>query len=326
MPALLQIDNLRTHFKTHDGIVKASDGVSFRLDSGEVLALVGESGSGKSVTARSIMGLYSGSKTVCSGSILYDGEDLAAASPKRRRELRGKDISMIFQEPMSTFDPLSTICQQMVEARQAHFAESAERAKALAVEALKAVGIPEPALRVDNFPHQMSGGMLQRVLIATAIMNKPRILIADEPTTALDVTIQAQVLRLLYALRAETGSSLLFITHDLGVVAEIADRVHVMYAGKIVEKATVGGLFKNPAHPYTKGLLASRIDKNSKGRLLPSIPGAVPRPDQIMENCCRFAPRCAFAGPRCRSEEPVLQTLAQNGCECACWLYNGGVA
>ncbi len=327
MERLLEVQDGRTHFKTFDGVVKASDGVSFYLEEGEVLALVGESGSGKSVTARTIMGLYSGSKVIQSGTIKFNGENITAASHARRRELRGKDMGMIFQEPMSAFDPLTTVCEQMVEARQAHYPDSRERAKAVAVEALRSVGIPEPETRIDEYPHRMSGGMLQRVLIAIAVMNKPRLLIADEPTTALDVTIQAQVLRLLYAMRRETGTALLFITHDLGVVAEIADRVHVMYAGKIVEKADVSGLFASPLHPYSQGLLKSRITKESKGRPLTAIHGSVPRPNEIAEGCCRFAARCDKTGKRCLREEPPLGPVAGNAGkrEVACWLYHGGL-
>ncbi len=327
MERLLEIEDSRTHFKTFDGVVKASDGVSFYLEEGEVLALVGESGSGKSVTARTIMGLYSGSKIFQSGTIRFNKENITEASHARRRELRGKDMGMIFQEPMSAFDPLATICRQMVEARQAHYPDSRERAKAVSVEALRSVGISEPEMRIDEYPHRMSGGMLQRVLIAIAVMNTPRLLIADEPTTALDVTIQAQVLRLLYAMRRETGTALLFITHDLGVVAEIADRVHVMYAGKIVEKADVRCLFSAPLHPYSRGLLDSRITKESKGRPLCAIVGSVPRPAEIGEGCCRFAARCDKAGPRCLREEPLLRAvegMSGKG-EVACWLYHGGI-
>jgi len=328
MERLLEVEDSRTHFRTFDGVVKASDGVSFHLEEGEVLALVGESGSGKSVTARSIMGLYSGSKVAQSGTIRFNKENITEASPARRRELRGRDMGMIFQEPMSAFDPLSTICSQMVEARQAHYPDGRERAKSVAVEALRSVGIPEPEARIDEYPHRMSGGMLQRVLIAIAVMNTPRLLIADEPTTALDVTIQAQVLRLLYAMRRDTGTALLFITHDLGVVAEIADRVHVMYAGKIVEKADVRGLFASPMHPYSRGLLESRITKDSKGRPLTAIQGSVPRPSEIAEGCCRFAARCGKAGARCLREEPPLGPVEGKGGtrEVACWLYHGGLA
>lgn len=334
MARLLELHDCRTYFKTYDGIVKASDGVSLHIDEGEVLALVGESGSGKSVTARNVMGLYGGSKVALSGRVSFMGEDLSAASPARRRELRGKDMAMIFQEPMSAFDPLSTVAEQMVEARLAHFSESPAAARALAVEALRQVGIPEPERRIDEYPHRMSGGMLQRVLISTAIMNRPKLLIADEPTTALDVTIQAQVLRLLDGLRRELGMALLFITHDLGVVAELADRVHVMYAGKIVEKAEVAGLFASPLHPYTRGLLESRVTAAGRGRPLPSIPGSVPRPSEIAEGRCRFATRCAQAGPRCLREEPALKPAAAIGGapagradaprEVACWIYDGG--
>ncbi|MBL8966569.1 MAG: ABC transporter ATP-binding protein [Spirochaetaceae bacterium] len=348
MENLVEVEGLSTHFRTFDGLVRATDGVSFSIKPGECLALVGESGCGKSVTARSLMGLYSGSRVEQSGSIRYRGEELQAAAPARRAALRGRDLAMIFQEPMAAFDPLATVGAQMVEARLVHFppasrspaALKAARAEArlLAVAALKEVGIPDPGVRIDEYPHRLSGGMLQRVLIAIALMNKPALLIADEPTTALDVTIQAQVLRLVRDLRAETGMAVLFITHDLGVVAEIADRVHVMYAGRVVERATVAELFsrgpgKGPAHPYARGLLESRVERSRKGSELPSIPGSVPRPSEFPAGC-RFAPRCEKAGPRCLREEPILRPEAAAGPgleargldRAACWLHEGGVA
>jgi oligopeptide/dipeptide ABC transporter ATP-binding protein len=332
MENLLEVAGLSTRFKTFEGEVLAVDGVSFSLAEGEVLALVGESGCGKSVTARSVMGLYSGSRVIQEGSISFRGRELSGLPEAERIAYRGKEIAMIFQEPMAAFDPLATVGEQMVDARLAHLpgsgSEDRARAKALAVESLRSVGIPDPETRIDEYPHRLSGGMLQRVLIAIALMNEPRILIADEPTTALDVTIQAQVLRLIRDLKEKNGMAVLFITHDLGVVAEVADRVHVMYAGQIVEKATVKELFsaEGPAHPYAKGLLESRVRRDRKGLELPSIPGSVPRPVDLPPGC-HFAERCPKAGPRCLKAAPALLPLA-GGSErrAACWLYQGGVA
>ena len=330
MDALLEVEGLRASFRTREGEIRAVDGVSFGVGRGETVALVGESGCGKSVTARSVMGLYSGSRASVSGSIRFKGEELSEAAPARRAALRGASMAMIFQEPMSAFDPLATIGEQMVDARLAHHPGGrGARAEALelAVESLRAVGIPDPAIRARDYPHRLSGGMLQRALIATALMNEPELLVADEPTTALDVTIQAQVLRLMRDLRQKRGMGLLFITHDLGVVAEIADRVQVMYAGRIVESATVAEFFaadSGPLHPYGKGLLASRVKRGLKGAALPSIPGTVPRPTELPGGC-RFAPRCASALPRCAREEPVLARVEGSTREAACWLLAGGV-
>jgi oligopeptide/dipeptide ABC transporter ATP-binding protein len=354
MERLLEVSGLSTTFKTWEGELQAVRGVSFSLAAGETLALVGESGCGKSVTARSIMGLYAGSRVVQQGSIAFRGEELSTASPARRAALRGGKMAMIFQEPMAAFDPLATVGEQMIDARLAHVPDSggagaaarAARAAAteLAIAALRGVGIPDPEIRFRDYPHRLSGGMLQRVLIATALLNEPELLVADEPTTALDVTIQAQVLRLVRELRVGKGMGVLFITHDLGVVAEIADRVHVMYAGKIVEKATVaeffgaagsggaGGATPGPLHPYGRGLLSSRVRRELKGAELPAVPGTVPRPSELPAGCA-FAPRCAKAGPRCLREEPVLAPVAGTAPapgaaprEAACWLHQGGVA
>jgi oligopeptide/dipeptide ABC transporter ATP-binding protein len=335
--ALLEIAGLSTRFRTFDGEVRAVEDVSFSLAQGEVLALVGESGCGKSVTARSVMGLYKGSRTVQEGSIRFRGRELMGLPEAERIKYRGKEMSMIFQEPMAAFDPLATVGEQMVDARLAHVlgSDKASRAghaakaeaKALAVEALRSVGIPDPGMRIDEYPHRLSGGMLQRVLIATALMNEPCLLIADEPTTALDVTIQAQVLRLIRDLKEKNGMAVLFITHDLGVVAEVADRVHVMYSGSIVEKASVRELFSRdggPLHPYAQGLLESRVRRDRKGQELPSIPGSVPRPVDLPPGC-RFAPRCPKAGPRCGREVPKLAAVGGETQSVACWLYQGGV-
>ncbi len=354
METLLDVRDLATSFRTPEGKVRAVDGISLSLAAGETLALVGESGCGKSVTARSIMGLYSGSRVSQSGSILFRGEDLSQARPERRASLRGGAMAMIFQEPMSAFDPLATIGGQMVDARLAHAAKAVRaEAERMAVESLRSVGIPDPEIRLRDYPHRLSGGMLQRVLIAIALMNEPTLLVADEPTTALDVTIQAQVLRLIRDLCLRRGTGVLFITHDLGIVAEMADRVHLMYAGRIVEKATVGEFFGNPGplHPYGAGLLASRIRRESSKDSLPSIPGTVPKLLDLPQGC-RFSPRCLRAGERCRRDEPPLAALdSSGGCigsaadgpiptsegqaaegagprlrEVACWLYQGGVA
>jgi peptide/nickel transport system ATP-binding protein len=336
---LLEVQGLSTSFSTFEGKVRAVDGVSFSLLPGETLALVGESGCGKSVTARSIMGLYSGRSVSQGGKVLFGGEDLSALDQERRSAFRGGRIAMIFQEPMSAFDPLATVGEQMVAARLAHAPgsgrgrERVAAAEALAIESLRAVGIPDPEIRARDYPHKLSGGMLQRVLIAIALMGEPELLIADEPTTALDVTIQAQVLALIRELRERKGMAVLFITHDLGVVAEIADRVHVMYSGRIVEKATVSEFFgatgDGPSHPYGRGLLASRIRGEAERGELPSIQGYVPKPIDIPAGCA-FAPRCDRAGPRCARESPPL--LALGGAtgqgetrEVACHLYQGGV-
>ncbi len=346
MERLLEVAGLSTSFKTWEGELKAVRGVSFSLAAGETLALVGESGCGKSVTARSIMGLYAGSRVDQRGSISFRGEELSTATPTRRAALRGGKMAMIFQEPMAAFDPLATVGEQMIDARLAHVSESGggravrTAAAELAIGALRGVGIPDPEIRFRDYPHRLSGGMLQRVLIATALLNEPELLVADEPTTALDVTIQAQVLRLIRGLRVGKGMGVLFITHDLGVVAEIADRVHVMYAGKIVEKASVaeffgagsgkdadsgrkdavtptagerashgmGAISPGPLHPYGRGLLSSRVRRELKGQELPAVPGTVPRPGELPEGCA-FAPRCSRAGPRCVREEPTLASV-----------------
>ncbi len=320
---LLQVRGLKTYFPTFQGLVKAVDGIDFELYRGEVLALVGESGSGKSVSAQTVMGLHSPKHTRIEGSIVFEGTELVGAPTKTLLDLRGGGIGMIFQEPMSAFDPLYTVGQQMVESYRLHHpGVSKAQASQLAVEALQSVGIPDSKRRFGEYSHQMSGGMLQRMLIALVIMNKPRMLIADEPTTALDVTIQAQVLRLMKQLQKDTGMAILFITHDLGVVAEMADRVHVMYAGRIVERGTSREVFGTPQHPYTKGLLASKVQPEHKNGDLPFIPGVVPRAFEFPEGC-RFHPRCSFATDRCRTELPTdsFPLAAQPSHGVACHLY-----
>src|SRR5881398_3397722 len=248
--ALLDVRELKTHFKTDDGIVKAVDGVSFSVEKGKTLGIVGESGSGKSVTCLTIMGLNPRANTTTSGEALFNGENLLTASSKRLREIRGNDIAMIFQDPMTSLNPVHTVGAQLVEAILLHRDITKKQAKSRALELLKAVGIPRADRRIDDYPHQFSGGMRQRVMIAMALVNNPDLLIADEPTTALDVTTQAQILALMNTLQKEFGSAIMMITHDLGVVAEVADDVVVMYAGEVVEQGSVYGLFSRPQHPY----------------------------------------------------------------------------
>jgi oligopeptide/dipeptide ABC transporter ATP-binding protein len=303
---LLQVDDLRTHFFTDDGVVRAVDGVSYSIGERETLAVVGESGSGKSVTALSILRLIPEPPgRIVSGRILFKGRDLAALSPAEMRRIRGKEISMIFQEPMTSLNPVYSCGEQIIEAVVLHDGIDRRLARARAIEMLRLVGIPLPEQRVDEYPHQMSGGMRQRVMIAMALACRPAILIADEPTTALDVTIQAQILELLKRLQAELGMAVLLITHDLGVVAETADRVAVMYAGQVVEYCDVGGVFRRPLHPYTAGLLASLPKLGAKRATLRVIPGNVPNPAHFPKGC-RFHPRCPVAQPRCLENPPVL--------------------
>ena len=303
---LLRIDGLQTHFFTDDGVVRAVDGVSFELRERETLAVVGESGSGKSVTALSILALVpSPPGRIVGGSIRFRGRELVGLPAAPMRKIRGKEISMIFQEPMTSLNPVFTCGEQIAEALVLHERLDRRAAHARAIEMLRLVGIPLPEQRVDEYPHQMSGGMRQRVMIAMALACHPAILIADEPTTALDVTIQAQILELLARLQAELGMAVLLITHDLGVVAETADRVAVMYAGQVVEYCTVAEAFERTLHPYTAGLLASLPKLGVKQDALRVIPGNVPNPARFPAGC-RFHPRCPAAGARCRSERPVL--------------------
>jgi oligopeptide/dipeptide ABC transporter ATP-binding protein len=315
---LLEIRDLRVSFHTDAGPVPAVRGVDMGLSEGETLALVGESGCGKSVTALSILrlvatppGSYDG------GEIRFEGVDLLRVSEERIREVRGNDVAMIFQEPMTSLNPVFSVGDQVAEAIELHQRVGAAEARTRAVEALRRVGIPAPEQRVDEYPHQMSGGMRQRVMIAMALACNPRLLIADEPTTALDVTIQAQILELIAQLQRELGMAVLLITHDLGVVAETAHRVAVMYAGRVVEEAGVGELFDRPRHPYTAGLLRSRprLDVGA-GRLVP-IEGTVPDALHVPTGCA-FHPRCPLAIPRCESEIPPLTGRA--GRRFACWV------
>ena len=303
--ALLEVKDLRTSFTTEDGIVKAVDGVSFSVEKGQTLGIVGESGSGKSVTCLTIMGLNARRNTISSGEALWKGKNLIGAKPSQLRKIRGDEMSMIFQDPMTSLNPVHTIGKQLVEAVQLHRDVTVRVAKARALELLKAVGIPKAEARIDDYPHQFSGGMRQRVMIAMALINDPDLLIADEPTTALDVTTQAQILKLMKRLQEDFGSAIIMITHDLGVVAETADDVVVMYAAKVVEHANVHDLFNRPQHPYTWGLMGSLPRLDADIERLVQIPG---QPPSLLKppNGCRFHPRCPYVMGVCRTTEPQL--------------------
>jgi len=324
--AMLEVHDLHVQFKTDDGLVKAVDGLSFSLDRGRTLGIVGESGSGKSVTSLSIMGLSRGSGTEITGQILLDGEDLVSAKPERVRQLRGSKMAMIFQDPLSALHPYYTVGFQITEAYRVHNKVSRQVARKRAVDLLGRVGIPHPAGRVDDYPHQFSGGMRQRAMIAMALSCDPELLIADEPTTALDVTVQAQILDLIVDLQAEFGSAVVIITHDLGVVAEIADEVLVMYAGRVAEAGTATDLFTQPGHPYTWGLLGSmpRLDAARIERLRP-IPGTPPSLINVPAGC-PFHPRCTYqaqaTGGRCDADIPELREITL-GHRVACHLSRG---
>ncbi|MEJ6477334.1 MAG: dipeptide transport system ATP-binding protein [Paracoccaceae bacterium] len=301
--SLLEIRNLSVDFSTSGGQFRAVDGVDLSVDKGDILAIVGESGSGKSVSMLAMMGLLPWTATITADVMEFDGNDLRATSARSRRGLIGKDITMIFQEPMSSLNPCFTVGFQIKEALRQHLNLSSRERHARAIELLEQVGIPDAEQRLKVFPHQLSGGMNQRVMIAMAIACKPRLLIADEPTTALDVTIQAQILDLLAGLQAESDMALILITHDMGVVAETAERVSVQYAGQKVEEQPVIGLFKEPHHPYTSALLDA-LPERATGRLLPTIPGVVPGQFDRPKGCL-FAPRCAFADAKCHSTPPA---------------------
>jgi len=308
---LLRITNLSVHFRTGNGLVRAVDGASYDVERGETLAVVGESGCGKSVTAMAVLGLLPKPPAeIPSGSIVFDGEELLTASPERLRAIRGNRISMIFQEPMTSLNPVFTIGDQIMEGLLLHRGLSREDARKEAAHLLDLVRIPAPEQRLGEYPHQLSGGMRQRVMIAMALACRPELLIADEPTTALDVTVQAQILELLRELSRELGMSLVLITHDLGVVAETAARVVVMYAGTVVERATVLSLFDRPRHPYTAGLFLSLPSHEGNEERLRPIEGTVPDAMSLPSGC-RFHPRCPFAMPLCRERAPVL-TLRSN--------------
>ncbi len=316
---LLTVDDLKTHFYTDGGIAKAVDGVSFTLDRGETLGLVGESGCGKSVTSLSVMRLIPEPPgEIVSGEIRFDGRNLLRLDEAALQGVRGNDIAMIFQEPMTSLNPVFTCGDQIDEAVMLHQRVGKGTARARTVDMLDLVGIPDPGERANVYPHQLSGGMRQRVMIAMALCCNPGLLIADEPTTALDVTIQAQILELLDRLQRELGMAVLMITHDLGVIAEVADRVAVMYAGKIVETGTVDEIFTSPQHPYTKGLLESIPSLNEEKNRLSVIPGTVPDATRFPPGC-RFAPRCTLAEGICETDEPRLEPAAGNRLA-ACWM------
>ncbi len=321
---LLKVDELRTEFfSSKTSSVTAVDKVSFDIYKGEILGLVGESGCGKSVTSLSIMRLLKDTPgKVTHGQVVLDGIDLLTASDAEIRSIRGGRMSMIFQEPMSALNPSMRIDRQMIETIRLHTDMSKEEARRHAADMLGKVGIPDPPRVLNNYPHQLSGGMSQRVMIAMALSCDPQLLIADEPTTALDVTIQAQILDLMKKLQKEDQSSILLITHDLGVVAEMCTRVIVMYAGKIVEEAPVRQLFASPTHPYTQGLIASVPKLGAGVKVLPSIPGSVPDLAS-MPTGCRFAPRCKYATDKCRAQEPELKTVGEDQ-RCRCWLKQEG--
>jgi peptide/nickel transport system ATP-binding protein/oligopeptide transport system ATP-binding protein len=319
--SLLEVTDLRVSFTTEEGVVKAVDGVSFEIDRGEVVAIVGESGSGKSVTAMTLLGLTRSPNTTFHGSARYEGEELLTMTEHELEGIRGAEIAMVFQDPMSSLDPVYRVGDQIAEQILAHEPDTTRKeARERAAQLLRRVGIPHAHERARSFPHEFSGGMRQRVMIAMALSCSPELLIADEPTTALDVTIQAQILRELRALREETGAGIVIVTHDLGVVADIADRVIVMYAGRVVEQGTVDELFYDPQHPYTWGLLGSiaRVDQ-PKGTRLQAIPGAPPSLLDPPEGC-HFRPRCPYAFERCIEVPPLDSRVRVPGHRDRCWL------
>ncbi|WP_439153825.1 ABC transporter ATP-binding protein [Yoonia sp.] len=322
--SLLEIRNLSVDFSTASGQFRAVDGVDVTVDKGDILAIVGESGSGKSVSMLAMMGLLPWTATVTADVMNFDGNDLRNVSGRKRRSLIGKDMAMIFQEPMSSLNPCFTVGFQIKEALRQHLNLTKAERHARAIALLDQVGIPDPASRLNVFPHQLSGGMNQRVMIAMAIACKPRLLIADEPTTALDVTIQAQILDLLTGLQAETGMGLILITHDMGVVAETAERVSVQYAGQKVEEQPVVGLFQTPHHPYTSALLDA-LPERATGRHLPTIKGVVPGQFDRPAGCL-FSPRCAFADEKCRTVPPQPADDALGQARCHYPLAKGNAA
>lgn len=316
---ILTVKNLRAYFYTEDGIVKAVDGVDFEVFQGETLGIVGESGCGKSVTSLSILRILDEKGKIVEGSIIFDGNDLTKIPEESMRKIRGKDIAMIFQEPMVALNPVFTIGEQIVEAIVLHQKVDETTAKKMAVDLLRKVGIPEPEKRINEYPHELSGGMRQRAMIAMALSCKPKILIADEPTTALDVTIQAQIMELMKQLQKEYGMAIILITHDMGVIAENADRVVVMYAGKAVEYTDVKTLFNDPKHPYTWGLLHAIPRLDVEQTRLYNIPGIVPNPLKFPSGC-KFHPRCEFAQEKCSVEEPELIEVV-NGHFVRCFFW-----
>ena len=324
---LLDVRGLQTSFHTRDGVVRAVTGVDFHVDRGEILGLVGESGCGKTVTALSILGLIAAPGRVEGGQILFDDQDLRTVSPSQLRKLRGERISMIFQQPQSSLNPVYDVGRQIGEVLEIHKGMKKRTARNRAAELLKMVGIPDPERRLEAYPHSLSGGMAQRVMIAMALACEPELLIADEPTTALDVTIQAQILDLMRALQADTGTAIILITHDLGVVAEMCDRVAVMYAGEIVEQADTATLFSEPKHPYTRGLIGSVPTLGDVRGELMTIPGSVPNLIDLPA-ACRFAPRCvprvAQSVEHCLTDHPELRPVDGSATthDVRCWIYH----
>ena len=320
---ILKVEDLKTSFMTSSGEVQAVRGVSFEVHKGEILGIVGESGSGKSVTSMSILRLLADTARIKNGKIEFEGTDLTKVSDKQMREIRGQKIAMVFQDPMSSLNPLIPVGKQVAEMIHVHHPEmKRDELQAATLELFREVRIPEAEKRLKSYPHEFSGGMRQRVMIAMALANHPDLLIADEPTTALDVTIQHQILKQMRSLQEEYGTSIIFITHDLGVVAEMCTRVIVMYAGKIVEMAPVEKLFATPSHPYTQGLIASVPKLGSGVKVLPSIPGSVPDLAS-MPTGCRFAPRCKYATDKCREQEPELLDISEDQ-KCRCWRTQEG--
>jgi len=326
MSDLLEIDRLKVYFDTREGTVKAVDDVSLRVRRGETVCIVGESGCGKSITAMSIMGLVGSNAaagTFVDGQIRFDGRNLLRLDRNELRTIRGREIAMIFQEPMTSLNPVLPIGEQIMEPLIEHLKLSRKAARARAIELIRKVGISRPEQIAKSYPHELSGGMLQRIMIAIAISCNPKLLIADEPTTALDVTIQAQILDMMRQFKADSNMSILLITHDLGVVAEMADYVVVMYSGKVVEEGEVVELFTNPKHPYTRGLLKSKPVINQRQDELYSIPGQVPNPLELRPSCY-FHERCERCMDVCRTREPRLREVGDNG-KVACWLYEEAV-
>jgi peptide/nickel transport system ATP-binding protein len=315
------VDGLQTYFKTMDGVVKAVDGVTFDISKGESVGIVGESGCGKSVTSLSIMRLVERPGWIAGGRILFRGVDIATIPEEAMRKIRGDDITMVFQEPMTSLNPVYTVGDQVAEVVRVHRSVSKKEASSRAVELLTMVGIPNAARRIKEYPHNFSGGQRQRVMIAMALANDPDLLILDEPTTALDVTIQAQILELVKDLQTRVNTAVMLITHDLGVVAEMSERVIVMYSGRIVEEGDVTSVLANPLHPYTKGLLASIPSLGHKGQRLNVIAGAVPNPLRLPPGC-KFAPRCPFVMEKCKVGEPDLTTAdGSSDRRVRCYLY-----
>ena len=314
---ILEVENLQIDFKNDDGVFRAVNGVSFRVYKGETVCLVGESGCGKSVTSMACMRLLDTPPAIIDGKITFEGKEILKLSNKEMRTIRGNEMAMVFQEPMTSLNPVYTCGKQIAEAIMMHQKVDKKTAREKTIEILRMVGIPSPEKRVDEYPHQLSGGMRQRVMIAMALSCHPKLLIADEPTTALDVTIQAQILELIKDLRKQMGMSMILITHDLGVVAEMAERVIIMYAGEVVEETDVAKMFKNPLHPYTQGLLASlpRLDEDKEE--LTVIEGVVPSP-QEMPAGCRFGPRCRYCTQKCVDQAPPL-SRCKDGHYIRCW-------